>query len=76
MRLTDRYLSNNLHRFPEIYEHIQQQREKLKELHEENLKLREYERLYKEARELISEKDSVIAKLKKRIEMLVKCNLE
>ena len=54
MRMTDRYLENTLHRFPEIYDHINQQRAKLKELHEENLKLLEFKRLYNQEREEIA----------------------
>lgn len=76
MRLTDRALGVKLKNEPQILEHIIEQRQKLKELHQENLTLLEYKRLYSEARDTIAEKDRVIAKCKKRLELLVKCNLE
>ena len=75
MRLTDRALAAQLKDHPLILELIRQQRVALKECVDENLKLREYERLWKQSQAACREQQSAISKLHKRIELLTRCNL-
>lgn len=75
MRFTDRYLATHLAKDPELLKFINNQRDELHKQVTKNSRLLEFERLWKEQREMVREKDKVIAKLKKRIEMLTKCNL-
>lgn len=70
LRFTERYLAAHLSEDPELLEFIKNQRDELARQITKNSRLSEFERLFKEQREMVRAKDKEISKLKKRIEEL------